>query len=391
MHTRLVLQLVCVLLTCLGADVAAQQDAGFDHFQTGFPLEGAHRAARCTSCHLQGIFEGTPVTCAACHGQTSRMGGDKLPAGHVKVLPLCEECHTNQFWNPLARMNHDAVIGSCSSCHDGITATGKTPSHIQSGNACDDCHTTSAWSLATFDHAGVAPGTCFSCHNGTTATGKTSNHIQSGNTCDDCHTTSAWVPAVFDHSSVAPGTCSTCHNGTTATGKTSNHIITTAQCDACHTTIAWVPASFDHSLVTGSCSSCHNGTTATGKPGGHFVTSLQCDECHTTSLWLPVDYRHTSPLYPGDHRVNLVCTACHQTNSEQVVWSAPAYAPDCAACHANDFEPGSHKKYVNPDTFYSVSELRDCTGSCHTYTDSSLTTLSRSRPGPEHRVTSSDF
>jgi len=514
MRTRLVLQLVCILLACLATDVAAQPDAGFDHFQTGFPLEGAHSTARCTSCHLQGIFEGTPVACAACHGQTSRMGGDKFPAGHVKVLPLCEECHTNQFWKPLARMNHDAVIGSCSSCHNGTTATGKAPNHIQSGNTCDDCHTTSAWSLATFDHAGVTPGTCFSCHNGntatgktpnhiqssntcddchttsawglasfdhagvtsgtcfschtcddchttsawvpavfdhsgvtgscsschngttatgkdathiqttsacedchgttawvpvlrvdhasvlgtcfschngTTATGKTPNHIQSGNTCDDCHTTSAWVPAVFDHSSVAPGTCSTCHNGTTATGKTSNHIITTAQCDACHTTIAWLPASFDHSLVTGSCSSCHNGTTATGKPGGHFVTSLQCDECHSTNLWVPVDYRHTSPLYPGDHRVNPVCTACHQTNSEQVVWTAPAYAPDCAACHANDFKPGSHKKYVNPDTFYSVSELRDCSGSCHTYTDSSLTTLSRSRPGPEHRVTNSDF
>jgi hypothetical protein len=234
-------------------------------------------------------------------------------------------------------------------------------------------------------------GTCFSCHNGTTATGKTPDHIPSGTTCDDCHTSNAWIPAVFDHSAVSPGTCTSCHNGTTATGKTPNHIITAAQCDECHTTIAWIPASFNHDLVTGSCSSCHNGTTATGKPGGHFVTSLQCDECHTTNLWIPIDFRHSSPAYPGDHSGNLLCTACHQANSETVTWSAPAYIPDCAACHANDYEQGPHKKYENPDTPYSVSELRDCTGSCHIYTDSSMTTIKKNRPGPEHQVNGGDF
>jgi len=74
-----------------------------------------------------------------------------------------------------------------------------------------------------------------------------------------------------------------------------------------------------------------------------------------------------------------------------VNWSAPAYVPDCAACHANDFKQGPHKKYENPDTFYSVSELRDCSGSCHLYTDSGLTTIKNRRPGPEHRTTSSSF
>ena len=40
---------------------------------------------------------------------------------------------------------------------------------------------------------------------------------------------------------------------------------------------------------------------------------------------------------------------------------------------------------------YTVSELRDCTGSCHVYTDSSMTTIKENRPGPEHRISAGDF
>jgi hypothetical protein len=270
------------------------------------------------------------------------------------------------------------------------TATGKNTQHIQTNNLCEDCHSNTSWTpVVRVDHADVI-GTCFSCHNGTTATGKHAQHITSGNSCDDCHTSNAWTPAVFDHNSVSPGTCTTCHNGTTATGKSVNHIQTSAQCDDCHATWAWIPASFDHNSVTGSCSSCHNGTQATGKPGNHFVTSLQCDDCHNTTGWLPIDFRHTSGEYPGDHQGNPLCTACHLSNSQTAIWTAPAYRPDCAGCHVNDYKPGPHKKSENPDAEYSVSDLRDCTGSCHIYTDSSMTTIKKSRSG-EHRVSDGDF
>ena len=32
----------------------------FDHLRTGFALSGAHTNARCESCHLGGVFKGTP-------------------------------------------------------------------------------------------------------------------------------------------------------------------------------------------------------------------------------------------------------------------------------------------------------------------------------------------
>jgi hypothetical protein len=124
---------------------------------------------------------------------------------------------------------------------------------------------------------------------------------------------------------------------------------------------------------------------------GHFQTAQSCDNCHTTNSWLPDIFMHSSPDYPGDHAANLLCTDCHTTNAEQVTWSSPAYQPDCAGCHANDYKSGPHKKYENPDTKYNVSELRDCSGACHTYTDATLTTIKKLRPGPEHRVNQGGF
>jgi hypothetical protein len=239
-----------------------------------------------------------------------------------------------------------------------------------------------------FDHASVT-GTCFSCHNGTTATGKSATHLSTSNVCDDCHITTNWTTVNFDHTGVT-GTCSSCHNGTTATGKSATHIQTSGQCDSCHNNLAWTPANMDHSLVTGSCSSCHNGTTATGKSPTHFVTSVQCNECHNTTNWLTINFNHTSANYPGNHNSSVTCINCHTSNSQTATWRNATYKPACAGCHANDYRTGPHKKYENPDAFYSVSELRDCAGACHIYTDSTMTTIKTRRTG-EHRASGGGF
>ncbi|MEI8162859.1 MAG: hypothetical protein WCI19_06960, partial [Betaproteobacteria bacterium] len=85
----------------------------------------------------------------------------------------------------------------------------------------------------------VAPGTCATCHNGTTASGKPGNHMPTLTSCDGCHrSTTSWGSATMNHSIVAPGTCATCHNGVFASGKPRKHPTTTASCDAsgCHNT-----------------------------------------------------------------------------------------------------------------------------------------------------------
>ena len=257
---------------------------------------------------------------------------------------VCEDCHSTQAWSPVTAVDHTQVVGTCQSCHNGVIAEGKPPDHIPSGNACDDCHTTDAWTPAVFDHTGVT-NNCISCHDGTTATGKGPVHMPTTNVCEDCHCTTAWSPV---------------------------------------TTV-------DHTQVAGTCSSCHNGTIATGKPQGHFVTSRECDYCHTTHSWTALDFHHSSPNYPGDHRANLDCNDCHGGNSEVVTYQFPQYAPDCASCHANNFESEPHRKTQTPSTHYNVDELRDCTGACHIYEDASLTTIHTFRPGPQHHVTDRGF
>ena len=195
---------------------------------------------------------------------------------------------------PAFTVDHTQVLGTCGSCHDGVTATGKHPAHIASSNNCDDCHTTIAWLPANFDHVNIVDN-CFGCHNGTDATGKGPAHVQTTNVCEDCHSTNLWVPA---------------------------------------TTV-------DHNHVLGSCASCHNGTTATGQNPGHFNTTQDCGLCHSPIAWIPADFSHTGLTYePLDHRGNFLCTTCHTSNTEAVRWSSPGYQPTCAGCHANDYDAG---------------------------------------------------
>ncbi len=99
-------------------------------------------------------------------------------------------------------------------------------------------------------------------------------------------------------------------------------------------------------------------------------------------------FRHSSAGYPGEHRRQLDCIDCHTNNREQLAWPFAAYRPDCAGCHAADYRTGPHKKYQ--DVKYTVAELRDCTGSCHVYEDSSLTVIKDNRTN-EHRVSDGDF
>jgi hypothetical protein len=40
---------------------------------------------------------------------------------------------------------------------------------------------------------------------------------------------------------------------------------------------------------------------------------------------------------------------------------------------------------------YTVSELRNCSGACHVYTDANMTTIYRTRNGPQHRASSRSF
>jgi hypothetical protein len=381
----------CLVLLCAvlhgPAPASGQVSSEFDHFRTRFPLTGAHERVSCETCHMGGVFQGTPSRCAICHdGSGMRSDAGKSPM-HIRTTNECGDCHLLNAWAP-SRIDHDAVLGSCWDCHNGVVAPGKTAGHPTSSNQCEECHRPTTWLGARFNHVGITSG-CFSCHNGVAAPGKHPGHSQASNQCEDCHRTSTWQGVRFDHAGISSD-CFRCHNGMDATGKSGDHIQSGNVCEQCHSPASWQRIDFDHSGVVGSCSSCHNGMDATGMDPGHFMTSRECSECHTQVRWRPSTFSHMSPGYPGNHAGNPPCGSCHTANSEPVTWRTPSYQPDCAACHASDFKPGPHKKVDSPEIKYSVSELRDCTGACHEYDDAGLTIIKKFRSG-EHRVNSREW
>jgi len=185
-HLLLLIYLVLVAQEVLAAEP-------FNHDTTGYLLNGAHTQVRCETCHVHGVFKGTPVRCQGCHGAAATIAMTKKGPNHVATIAPCDDCHTEFNWAN-ARMDHSFVSGTCVSCHNGVQAMGKTPNHVPSGDTCDDCHITIAWSPARFDHSGVT-GPCMSCHDGVIATGKPPDHPLTTDDCSSCHSTIAWLPA----------------------------------------------------------------------------------------------------------------------------------------------------------------------------------------------------
>ncbi|HEY2527864.1 MAG TPA: cytochrome c3 family protein [Xanthobacteraceae bacterium] len=239
---------------------------------------------------------------------------------------------------------------------------------------------------ARFDHAAVT-GTCVSCHNGHTATGKPPNHVATTAPCETCHkSTMTFAGARMNHMGIV-GNCMRCHNGVAAQGKPPQHIATNAPCDTCHkSTMTFAGARVDHASLTGPCAQCHNGVTAEGKPAGHMMTTASCNSCHRTMFWTPVTaYRHISPAYVN-HGPGVECSSCHVGSSQAVAWKFPQYRSTCAGCHADKYRPQQHVKYERPiKMYYTVSELRDCSSSCHTYTDNTMRTIVQ-RNFSQHRA-----
>ena len=286
--------------------------------------------------------------------------------------------------------HRDTGGARCASCHSSSSRLGISRIHTWTTASCESCHTTLAWlPVSRVDHT-QAKGPCANCHNGINATGISRRHVTVTRGCDSCHTTNAWNPARFDHAAAAAQSCTSCHNGVKASGLPRNHISTNKQCDTCHGTLSWASAKVDHSTLTTGCSGCHNNVGAIGKTANHMTTSRDCQTCHTYPDWNALNFRHTSPQYPGQHRTALTCEQCHTTNAERIVYTSAADSGTCGGCHAKDFKPDVHPKTVKGQ-LYSASELADCAGACHIYTDATRATIARSVRSPYHRVTDASF
>lgn len=244
MRTLLLLTLVSIGSPTSLAQTAGQDESSgvlgprFDHFTTGFELDGTHQTVACSSCHTNSIFAGTPSTCVGCHSGAGFVRASRKHATHNTTTDRCSSCHGTNSWSPVVRVDHLETLGTCAGCHNNLRVSGKPPSHLPTNADCASCHRSSFWSMATFSHDGITTN-CVACHNGTTATGKVATHIPATNQCESCHNTRAFS-MVFsvDHQAVL-GNCSSCHNNQIASGQPPDHLPTSAECDSCHNTRGW--------------------------------------------------------------------------------------------------------------------------------------------------------
>ncbi|HSP33507.1 MAG TPA: hypothetical protein VLU46_04230, partial [Thermoanaerobaculia bacterium] len=204
-------------------------------------LAGVHATQPCSACHRNGVYAGTPRTCAGCH--IARYNATTSPNHAAAGFPTtCDTCHkyTDATWQ-------QAVFN-----HSSFPLAG-----AHTSQPCSACHKNNVY-------AGT-PRTCVGCHQTDYNNSKNPSHVAAGfpTTCDLCHRFSdlSWTQAVFNHTwfpitsgSHAGRACNECHN---------------------------VPTAF--SAFT--CITCHGRSETDShhrQVGGYRYDSVACYACHPT-------------------------------------------------------------------------------------------------------------
>jgi hypothetical protein len=335
---------------------SAWAEARFDHSETRFPLEGAHRDVACNLCHPAERYEDTARDCRSCHVP------DDVHRG--RFGPRCESCHTVEAWRSVA---FD---------HDRDTEYPLTGRHREA--ACATCHTGDLYGreLAT---------DCHSCHRS-----DDEHRGRRGRDCGSCHVTDGWQTASFDHDrdtdfplrgSHREARCETCHRGvlgkealaTDCVGCHAADDVHAGQegrdCGRCHGETRWAEhVAFDHDLTRFPLLGLH--------------AAVACEECHPTARFQDAETAcsacHADEFHEG--RLTEDCARCHNPNA----WDRWSFDHDqrtpfalhgahadvaCHACHATPVHRGIELSGTC-DTCHSGEDVhrggfgRDC-GRCH--------------------------
>ena len=192
------------------------------------------RPSDCVSCHLADFISavdpnhvqlGFPRDCESCHGDKAQtwedadFSHDAFVLNGRHKLAACSDCHVD---------GSTGISSACVSCHRGDYQNTTDPDHELLGfpTECEACHGTGAltWEGAAFDHnaiwplqgahtsldcsschvsATLPPQDCFGCHADDYNATSNPDHQVAGfpTDCDLCHfpTHILWTQAVFDH------------------------------------------------------------------------------------------------------------------------------------------------------------------------------------------------
>jgi len=233
--------------TCASChSTATWSGASFNHSLTRFALTGAHTTTPCASCHVGGVYTGTPNDCYSCH-QTNYTATTNPNHSTLSYPTACASCHSTSSWSG-ASFNHSLT---------GFALTG-----AHTSTACVSCHVNGQYT--------GTPSDCYSCHQTNYAATTNPNHTTAGypTTCATCHSTAAWSPANIDHDRLYFRIYS------------GHHVGRWSSCSTCHTNTS--------SFAEFTCLSCHTHDKLTADSqhqgrSGYLYDSNACYSCHRNS------------------------------------------------------------------------------------------------------------
>lgn len=194
------------------------------HNLSKFPLNGAHLASPCFSCHLKNDtwkFRKIGVYCVDCHEDIHKEYIDKIyyPQQNCKICHSenswksiqfehnltnfklkgahqkqdCRACHFPKTENGINTQRFASLKGSCTECHNDIH---QNQFEINGISDCSRCHSSENWTIQKFDHSKTLfpldgaheKVSCKSCHK--TVNQQNANYILykiKEYKCADCH------------------------------------------------------------------------------------------------------------------------------------------------------------------------------------------------------------
>jgi hypothetical protein len=307
----------------------------FDHDkQSAFKLEGAHRRAKCATCHVGVEVEGKTI------------------ARYKPVPTACDRCHEDEHkgqfdaFSPLAAATQQtpAPIDATTTTTTTTTATSTGAASGRTQQRCDACHGSDTWFPAKFAHelTGFALDgrhqvtRCAQCHGGdlhqplpkSCASCHQDPHLQEfGLMCASCHNTERFEAPLFVVDA---------HRRTNFP-LTGRHAA--LPCDECH--VEKRDRQFTRAAV--DCVQCHaaDARRASTQTVNHQQPpfSLACGSCHMPATFVGAKYRQHDTCFPitrGAHTA-IRCAECHVALNGFTVTGNCANAPArCAECHEHN-------------------------------------------------------
>ena len=230
-----------------------------DYHEGEFAVKGV--SPDCAECHTEDGFEGSLYTIEQ-HNQT------KFPLDGAHLATPCFSCHLSE-----EKWSFRNIGERCVDCHEDVHE-GYIAAEFYPDQDCEKCHVTDDWVENLFDHnltgfellGKHASATCMDCHGTDEAEGLNpyEGFANSPKECAECHEN------VHDNQFEQNGVtdCARCHSFENWTMEDFDHDNTAFKLDGAHATVA--------------CEACHKPMEA---EDGKMITqykfnSFECIDCH---------------------------------------------------------------------------------------------------------------